>query len=160
MARLIYHKPTFAILDECTSAVSNRMETQIFVICQKLNISYITISHRPTLSAYHQRVLSIGKKNQGWELVTNADFQPQTALCDHRGPNGTKPQEQNPVVSERSAPYTDLQRVTKSTSNLSSVAKLIALLRIGWPSGLSLKLVCAMLAVIFRTYTGTRTIHL
>jgi ABC-type uncharacterized transport system fused permease/ATPase subunit len=46
-ARLIYHKPAFAILDECTSAVSGEMEVRLYKeICTKLKITYITISHR------------------------------------------------------------------------------------------------------------------
>ena len=32
MARLIHHKPRFAILDECTSAVSSEMETRLFQV--------------------------------------------------------------------------------------------------------------------------------
>lgn len=32
MARLFYHKPTFAILDECTSGVSTAMEERLYVV--------------------------------------------------------------------------------------------------------------------------------
>ena len=60
MARLIYHKPTFAILDECTSAVSGEMEDRLYKICKELAVTYITISHRPTLKAFHNQMLTIG----------------------------------------------------------------------------------------------------
>ena len=46
IARLIYHRPSFAILDECTSAVSSEMEINLYRICEKLKVTYITISHR------------------------------------------------------------------------------------------------------------------
>jgi ATP-binding cassette subfamily D (ALD) protein 3 len=46
IARLIYRKPEFAILDECTSAVSSEMEINLYRICEKLKVTYITISHR------------------------------------------------------------------------------------------------------------------
>ena len=39
MARLIYHKPKFAILDECTSAVSGQMEYQLYEICKELKVT-------------------------------------------------------------------------------------------------------------------------
>ena len=40
IARLIFHKPRYAILDECTSAVSSRMEIQLYVvlIAPRLNL--------------------------------------------------------------------------------------------------------------------------
>jgi ATP-binding cassette subfamily D (ALD) protein 3 len=51
MARLLYQKPKFAILDECTSGVSGEMEKRLFELCQEHEITYITISHRPVLQA-------------------------------------------------------------------------------------------------------------
>ena len=68
MARLIYHKPKFAILDECTSAVSGQMEYQLYEICKELKVTYITISHRPTLKAFHNQILTIGDGKQGYTL--------------------------------------------------------------------------------------------
>lgn len=69
IARLIYRKPEFAILDECTSAVSSEMEIALYRICAKLNVTYITISHRPALMAFHDRMLAIGDGKQGWTLT-------------------------------------------------------------------------------------------
>jgi ABC-type uncharacterized transport system fused permease/ATPase subunit len=68
IARLIYHKPQYAILDECTSAVSGAMERMLYDICRSMNITYITISHRPVLKAYHQRILTIGVGEQGYTI--------------------------------------------------------------------------------------------
>ena len=46
MARLYYHKPMFAILDECTSAISLELEATLYNEASKLGITLFTISHR------------------------------------------------------------------------------------------------------------------
>ena len=57
MARLFYHRPKFAILDECTSAVSDEVESTIYSTCRLLGITIFTVSHRPQLARFHDRVL-------------------------------------------------------------------------------------------------------
>ncbi|PKI61174.1 hypothetical protein CRG98_018405 [Punica granatum] len=59
MARLFYHKPKFAILDECTSAVTTDMEERFCAKVRAMGTSCITISHRPALVAFHDVVLSL-----------------------------------------------------------------------------------------------------
>ena len=69
MARLFYHKPRFAILDECTSGVSAAMERRLYEACRDQGITCITISHRPVLEQYHDVVLNIladGKGGWTW----------------------------------------------------------------------------------------------
>ena len=68
MARLVYNRPRFAILDECTSAVTREMEQRLYSYCNSHSISYITIAHRPALQAYHRRMLSIGVGEGGFTL--------------------------------------------------------------------------------------------
>ena len=53
IARLIHHKPKFAILDECTSGVALEMEKKLYFLLSEMEISYITISHRPMLKSLH-----------------------------------------------------------------------------------------------------------
>ncbi|MCO5596316.1 hypothetical protein L7F22_050377 [Adiantum nelumboides] len=59
MARLFYHKPSFAILDECTSAVTTDMEQRFCAKVRDMGTSCITISHRPALVAFHDVVLAL-----------------------------------------------------------------------------------------------------
>ena len=58
MARLFYHKPQFAILDECTSAVSVDVEGFMYTHCSKIGITLFTVSHRKSLWKYHEYVLA------------------------------------------------------------------------------------------------------
>ncbi|KAJ1680286.1 ATP-binding cassette long-chain fatty acid transporter pxa2 [Spiromyces aspiralis] len=57
MARLFYHRPKFAIMDECTSAVSMDVERTMYTHASNLGISMLTVSHRQSLWQYHNYVL-------------------------------------------------------------------------------------------------------
>lgn len=70
MARLFYHAPAFAVLDECTSAVSAEVEESMYAHAKKLNITMITLSQRLALKEYHKRELQMGLPDAGW-AVTN-----------------------------------------------------------------------------------------
>ncbi|OVA14380.1 ABC transporter-like [Macleaya cordata] len=72
MARLFYHKPKFAILDECTSAVTTDMEERFCAKVRAMGTSCITISHRPALVAFHDIVLSLDGEG-GWRVHHKRD---------------------------------------------------------------------------------------
>jgi ATP-binding cassette subfamily D (ALD) protein 3 len=57
IARLYYHRPAFAILDECTSAVSVDAEEVIYTEAKNRGITIITVSHRPSLWKHHEYLL-------------------------------------------------------------------------------------------------------
>lgn len=44
MARLFYHKPQFAILDECTSAVSVDVEGFMYTRCREVGVHVVLLS--------------------------------------------------------------------------------------------------------------------
>ena len=57
MARLFYHQPLFAILDECTSAMSMDVEAELYMKAKELGITLFTVSHRSSLFKYHEYML-------------------------------------------------------------------------------------------------------
>ena len=59
IARLYYHAPDFAILDECSSAVSVDAEDVIYTEAKRRGITIITVSHRPSLWKHHDYLLQI-----------------------------------------------------------------------------------------------------
>ena len=67
MCRLLYHRPKFAILDECTSAVSIEAEGQIYEEYKRRGITLITVSHRESLLKYHDYILKFDGKG-GWNF--------------------------------------------------------------------------------------------
>ncbi len=67
MARLFFHRPRFAILDECTSGVTVEMEERFCDLLRQMQCTCITISHRPALMAFHDIVLALDGEG-GWSL--------------------------------------------------------------------------------------------
>uniref|UniRef100_A0A8H7XQK2 ABC transporter domain-containing protein n=1 Tax=Psilocybe cubensis TaxID=181762 RepID=A0A8H7XQK2_PSICU len=59
MARVLWWRPRFAVLDECTSAVSSDVEGRMYEAAKALDITLITISLRPSLMKYHKQLLTL-----------------------------------------------------------------------------------------------------
>lgn len=57
MARLFFHRPRFAILDECSSSIDLDVERSLYETCHELGITLITIAHRRSVWQYHNWIL-------------------------------------------------------------------------------------------------------
>ncbi|XP_044754132.1 ATP-binding cassette sub-family D member 3 [Coccinella septempunctata] len=74
MARLFYHKPQFAILDECTSAVSVDVEGSMYSYCREVGITLLTVSHRKSLWKHHEFVLHLdGRGGYTYQPIESAE---------------------------------------------------------------------------------------
>lgn len=82
MARLFYHKPKYAILDECTSSVTLETERVMYETAKDLGITLMTVSHRRSLWKYHSRILQFD--GQGNYVFTKLDADKRLALEDEK----------------------------------------------------------------------------
>ena len=120
-----------AILDECTSAVSTIMERRLYDVVDRLKISFVTISHRPTLREFHDQVLAIGDGKQGFTLETipkSAAASPTTVAA--RSAQQPSDAEIRAFSQSRSSKYDFKQKTTLEKS--STVAQLKQVLKLGF----------------------------
>jgi len=78
MARLFYHAPKYAILDECTSSVTLEIERVMYEEAKRLGVTLMTVSHRRSLWKYHKNILQFD--GQGHYIFTKLDAEKRLAL--------------------------------------------------------------------------------
>jgi vitamin B12/bleomycin/antimicrobial peptide transport system ATP-binding/permease protein len=72
-ARILLSQPKYVILDEATSALDVPNERRLYDLLQSLDITYISVGHRPSLVDYHQTVLELGVE-KGWQLQSAENY--------------------------------------------------------------------------------------
>ncbi|KAF2460464.1 ABC transporter transmembrane region 2-domain-containing protein [Lineolata rhizophorae] len=82
MARLFYHAPRYAILDECTSSVTLEIERVMYDEAKRLGITLMTVSHRRSLWKYHTNILQFD--GQGKYVFTKLDAERRLQLEDEK----------------------------------------------------------------------------
>ncbi|TFY64759.1 hypothetical protein EVG20_g5840 [Dentipellis fragilis] len=81
-ARLFYHKPKYAVLDEATSLVPVEVEGLMMDHATELGITLLTVSHRPSLWKYHAMILQYD--GQGGYVFTKLDAEKRLALQEEK----------------------------------------------------------------------------
>lgn len=81
-ARVLIHKPTLAILDEATSALDLANEARMMELFTHhlFATTVISVAHRPSLSAYHSRVVTLRRHHSG----AGMDIKNGSATLQHR----------------------------------------------------------------------------
>lgn len=87
-ARLFYHRPKYAILDEATSLVPPDMEGMMMEQATALGITLLTVSHRPSLWKYHSTILQLD--GQGGYIFTQLDAEKRLAIQEEKQDLETK----------------------------------------------------------------------
>ncbi|KAK4132954.1 hypothetical protein BT67DRAFT_66297 [Trichocladium antarcticum] len=82
MARLFYHRPRYAILDECTSSVPLDTEKIMYDEAKQLGITLMTVSHRKSLWKYHTHILQFD--GQGHYVFTRLDAERRLKLEEEK----------------------------------------------------------------------------
>ncbi|CAD7698307.1 unnamed protein product [Ostreobium quekettii] len=70
MARLLFHRPKYAILDEATSAVSADGEQKLYEACLRADITLLSIAHRHSVKRFHSLVINFdgSQSGNGWSI--------------------------------------------------------------------------------------------
>ncbi len=68
MARLFFHRPRFAVLDECTNAVSVDVERGLYERAAYYGITMVTITQRSGLVDFHTKELRLLDGRGDWQL--------------------------------------------------------------------------------------------
>ena len=72
-ARLLLNGPRFVVLDEATSALDVATEKHLYeLLCQR-EMAFVSVGHRPTLTAFHDTVLDLDGQG-GWRLLPAAGY--------------------------------------------------------------------------------------
>eukprot|EP00755_Sulcionema_specki_P006532 Sspe_Gene.5240::Locus_1729_Transcript_3_6_Confidence_0.375_Length_2141::g.5240::m.5240/K15628/PXA; ATP-binding cassette, subfamily D (ALD), peroxisomal long-chain fatty acid import protein len=58
-ARMLFHAPTFAFIDEGTAGVTKQGADHLYNIAKEAGITLVSISHSPSIDAHHHRVLQL-----------------------------------------------------------------------------------------------------
>ncbi|MEO0408200.1 MAG: ABC transporter ATP-binding protein/permease, partial [Cyanobacteria bacterium P01_A01_bin.135] len=66
-ARILVTLPRYVILDEATSALDVKNERRLYDLLHHMEISYLSVGHRPSLANYHDNVLELSAKAH-WNL--------------------------------------------------------------------------------------------
>jgi putative ATP-binding cassette transporter len=72
-ARLLLNSPLFVVLDEATSALDVATERHLYGLLAEREMAFVSVGHRPTLTAFHDTVLELDGTGN-WRLLPAAGY--------------------------------------------------------------------------------------
>ena len=72
-ARLLLNAPRFVVLDEATSALDVTTERHLYALLAEREMAFVSVGHRPTLTAFHDTVLELDGSG-AWRLLPAASY--------------------------------------------------------------------------------------
>ena len=66
-ARVLLHRPRYAILDEATSALDRHNEAQLYNALEATPTTFLSVGHHESLEAHHQQLLRLAEDHT-WQL--------------------------------------------------------------------------------------------
>lgn len=72
VARLLYHKPKFAVLDECTAAVSADGEVTLYQAMADAGITLLSVAHRKAVMRFHEHAVVLDGAGR-WKVTRVQD---------------------------------------------------------------------------------------
>ena len=72
-ARLLLNSPCFVVLDEATSALDVATESHLYSLLSERDMAFVSVGHRPTLTAFHDTVLELDGSG-AWRLLPAAGY--------------------------------------------------------------------------------------
>ena len=80
--RVFLHQPDIIVMDEATSALDTEGQEKLMVALytEMPETTVISVGHRPELEGYHERKLTLERRDGGAQLVKDQPLPPSTGL--------------------------------------------------------------------------------
>ncbi|MBB4198931.1 putative ATP-binding cassette transporter [Rhodoblastus sphagnicola] len=80
-ARVLLSKPDLVVMDEATSALDEESQSRVMITFMEAlpRASAISVAHRPSLAAFHNRTMSLRRVGDGVKLVSDRQRMPRYA---------------------------------------------------------------------------------
>ena len=70
---MLLSRPRLVLMDEATSALDVANEEHLYSALREAGVTFVSIGHRPTLLAFHERILKLLPGSEGapssWEIM-------------------------------------------------------------------------------------------
>jgi ABC-type uncharacterized transport system fused permease/ATPase subunit len=131
-ARLFYHQPKYAIMDESLSALDEALEAKMLLMMHERNIKMISVVHRETAVNFHDRILKFDSKSRTWQMVDVSAEKKAAAMDNARSLAATILAESD--ADPEGARSADKEEVKKAGMDMLFVSRLWEMTKLAIPT--------------------------